>query len=182
MPRCPLCWHWFEPSCCQISFDCFECLHVCITGRIFDWCCNDAIGGPVVENEDFCSSVKTSYREFPVRSMNIVPFFLSIEIRLQNIWFILYFSIGGFMKFQFQCAWVLWWLFPRWSGLFFYCFIWPLSVAAQLYEKYFCTAEYVRPVHVVTLLLSIDLRRVALLGQNKRLWRYCIKALLDVMV
>ena len=52
--------------------------------------------------------------DFPVRSIYIVPFFLSIEIKLQI--FDSYFPslVEDLFIFQFQCARVLWWLFPWW--------------------------------------------------------------------
>ena len=120
---------------------------------------------------------------FPVISMYIVPFFISIEIKLQNIWFIISSSIGGFMHFSVSMRLSSLVTISLVEQVFSLChFMWPLLVAGKLSDKYFCTAEYVIPGHVVKWLLAIALRKVALVVQNKHWLRCYIKSLLDVIV
>ena len=93
--------------------------------------------------------------------MYSMPYLLSIKIYLQKIWFISSFSIGGFMNFSVSMRSSSLATFLLVEQIFCFCrFMWTLSVAGQLSGKYFCTAEYVIPGHVVKWFLAIALRRV----------------------
>ena len=86
---------------------------------------------------------------FPVKSVYIVPSFLSIYTNVMNIWFILSCSSGGFMhsavSIYSNASFILSVVYLRAFLCLFMC---PLSVAGNDSGGYFWTASVVRPGHV----------------------------------
>ena len=86
---------------------------------------------------------------FPVKSAYIVLSFSSTYPNVMNIWFILYFSLGGFMHRSVSiCSDASFILSVVDIMPFLFLFMCPLSVAGHDSGRYFWTDSVVRPGHV----------------------------------
>ena len=86
---------------------------------------------------------------FPVKSVYIVPSFLSTYPNVMNIWFIISFSSGGFMHRAVSICSNAFFILSFVDLIPFRClFMCPLSVAEHESGRYFFIASVVIPGHV----------------------------------